>query len=537
MNPLRRLRHRAAVATLGATVALLAVALVPSPARATQTCDAGTARGGSGETHCTPDLAIKKTGPSQVMFGETATYSVIVSNVGQMRVARTSVHVTDPAASAVELAFHRVVAGDTDTWLEPGEAWEYRLADGRAITVPASSCQPITNSAAVAPLRGERKLRNNSSSVLTKVLCRPDLAIAKTADKATYRPGETIVYTITVTNSGQISIPIDAIVVADPSLPSLALVGEPPAVVMPGAAVTYRGTRTATLHDCGIIANTATVALGPNEPRTHQPWTELTLANNTAAAAVEVICQPGVAITKVADHTTYEPGQPITYTVVVTNTGQTTLPFGQIGVVDPTTPLTLVGTAPSSVPPGGTLTYRGTRPTSVNDCGPVVNTATVTVGSPARAVVAPLTSSATVTVTVAGNACRPAQVDATLTVAKSGPTVWRARKVFVHTITVTNMGPVTATDVVVEDPIPNGLVVAQRPAGATYVDGTVRWQLGDLGPGESRVVRVSLKTTFRVAARRCNIAQADATNAAPVTSRLCTRFVAVAGQQFDGVTG
>ena len=511
--------------------------MVPAPSRATQTCDPGKARGGSVETHCTPDLAIQKSGPAHVMFGETATYSIIVRNVGEMRVARTAVHVTDPAASVAELQFHRVVAGDSDTWLEPGEVWEYRLAGGQAITVPVTTCEPITNTAAVAPLRGERKLHNNRSTVRTKVICRPDLSIGKTADKATYRPGETIVYSVTVTNSGQVPIPFGAIVVADPSLPSLALVGEPPTVLMPGAAVTYRGTRTATVQDCGTIANTATVALGPNEPRTHQPWTEVTLANNTAAASVQVICQPGIAITKVADHATYEPGQPIVYTVVVTNSGQTTLPFGQISVVDPTTPLTLVGVAPASVPPGGTLTYTGARPTSVADCGPVVNTATVTVGSLARAETAPMTSSATVSVTVTGNACRPAQVDATLAVAKSGPTVWRARKVFVHTITVTNTGPVTATDVVVEDPIPSGLVVARRPVGATYVDGTVRWQLGNLGPGESRVVRVSLKTTFRVAARRCNIAQVDATNAAPVTSRLCTRFLAVAGQQFDGVTG
>ena len=38
------------------------------------------------------------------------------------------------------------------------------------------------------------------------------------------------------------------------------------------------------------------------------------------------------------------------------------------------------------------------------------------------------------------------------------------------------------------------------------------------------LLRVSLKTTFRVAARRCNVATADADNAAPVTSRLCTKL-------------
>ena len=100
---------------------------------------------------------------------------------------------------------------------------------------------------------------------------------------------------------------------------------------MPGGCA-YRGTRTATVQDCGTIANTATVALGHSvRRRTHQTLVRSRpSANNTAATSVSVVCQPGIAITKMRRSANYEPGQPIIYTVVVTNSGQTTVPFGQI---------------------------------------------------------------------------------------------------------------------------------------------------------------------------------------------------------------
>ena len=523
---------------------LALAAAVPSEARATGTC-APDARSGHPQTACSPDLKVEKTGPASVKLGETVTYTVVVSNVGDVRVSRRVVRVTDPALTDDALDFHAVMSGDDDAWLEPGEAWEYRLAGDRPITATPDSCDIVTNKAYVAPLRHETKLRNNRSKVVTKVICVRDLAIAKVSDKATYAPGETITYTITVTNSGQLPIPFGAIVVSDPSLPSLTLVGEPPAVLMPGGTLEYGGSRTATTQDCGTIANTATVGLIHSVVKTHptDPGEE-TSVNNTASATVSVVCTPGIAITKSADRQSYEPGQAIKYTVVVTNTGQTTIPFDQIQVNDLAAILTILGAAPVSVAPGDTVTYTGTRATFASDCGPVVNTARVTiVPDPAQVIQpSPLTASASVTVQVAGAACQVTvtglpSVVSILSITKSGPVIGRARKAFVHTIRVTNTGPVTATGVVVEDPVPSGLAVVRTPVGATFVHGTVRWELGNLTPGATRTLRVSLKTTFRVTARRCNVATADADNAAPVTSRLCTKFLAVAGQQFGGVTG
>ena len=495
--------------------------------------------GGHHNAKCAPDLAITKTGPRTVAFGETATYHVVVANVGTRRVHGNKIHVTDPVITSQDLVFGSVVDGDNDPWLDPGEAWEYVAPGDVALTLTPETCGPIENTAYVAKVKRERSVWNNRSSVKTRVLCAPDLAIAKVAEPSTAKPGDTVTYTVTVTNAGPLPIPFARIAVSDPSLPTLALQGAAPEYLAPGATLTYRGTRVVTTADCGVVTNTATVALVPLEPQPRH-WLpgESDLENNTAGASVTVICTPGIGITKQAAAQTYAPGDAIVYTVVVTNTGQTPIPFAEITVTDPSVPgLALVGAAPQSLAPGQALTYRGTRVTSVADCGPVANTATVTVTPQPRAFAPVLTASASVTVAVSGEACRPPAVDAVLSIKKSGPLTIRARKAFTHTIRVANTGPVTAELVVVTDPIPSGMAVLGRPEGATIVKGVVRWELGSLAPGEARTVHVHVRSTFSTAGRRCNIASADAANAAPVSSRLCTRFLQVAGQQFGGVTG
>lgn len=494
--------------------------------------DPAAACGGHKTPKCAaPDLKITKTGPVSIRFGETATYRIVVTNVGKVGVARPAIHVTDPAVTSDELVFASVVVGDTDTMLEPNEVWEYRLPGPNKppVTITPTVCDPVSNTARVAGVKYEKYLDNNVSTATTGVICVPDLAITKVSDKATYSPGQSITYTITVTNAGPIAVPFAAIVVTDPTLPGLMLIGEPPVSLAPGARLTYSATRAVTTADCGTVSNTARVTMAPPVIEARSALhPEENLANNAADATVTVVCTPGIAIVKTADASLYQPGQTITYTVVVRNTGQTAIPFGQISVTDTALPnLTLVGAAPSSLAPGATLTYTGTRVAGVADCGTLGNTAKVTVSSPA-----PLNASAAVTVTVGGGACLPPDLNASLQITKSGPTAARARTTFVHSMRVTNTGFVTAKNVVVGDPVPQGLVVVTRPDGAKLVKGVVRWELGDLRPGENRVVSVALKTTFRGIATRCNVATADADNASPVTSRLCTRFAAVAGVGF-----
>jgi uncharacterized repeat protein (TIGR01451 family) len=115
------------------------------------------------------DLAIQKTAPATAEPGTTITFSVSVGNVGDLPVARSDIHVTDPSLTPGELEFFAVVSGDTDDVLDPGEVWEYRLPGGMVLSRPADVCGVVTNTASVTPLPGETSTGNNTSSTSTTV--------------------------------------------------------------------------------------------------------------------------------------------------------------------------------------------------------------------------------------------------------------------------------------------------------------------------------------------------------------------------------
>jgi len=62
------------------------------------------------------------------------------------------------------------------------------------------------------------------------------------------------------------------------------------------------------------------------------------------------------------------------------------------------------------------------------------------------------------------------------------------------TLTVHNMGPSTATNVFVDDPLPPGLVfVAASPSQGTYVPASGIWIVGTLANGATAVLRLTAR--------------------------------------------
>lgn len=91
-----------------------------------------------------------------------------------------------------------------------------------------------------------------------------DLALTKSADRASYAPGDSILYSITVRNAGSDGVSIARIRVVDPTLPDLVRVAGPESAdgrLDPGESLTYTGARTVTQGECGPLSNTATVSL------------------------------------------------------------------------------------------------------------------------------------------------------------------------------------------------------------------------------------------------------------------------------------
>jgi uncharacterized repeat protein (TIGR01451 family) len=478
---------------------------------------------------CKPDLVIEKYADvEQVDFGGKITYTIKVRHTAASDPLSIPVDsVTDKLgdATAVELT---LAGGDTNgnSLLDKGETWTYGLKDG-PVTHTADRCAPVMNTVTLYAY-GDTNSRNNTDSVTVPVTCTLDIGIAKTSDEDDYVPGDTINYTITVTNTGQSAIPFDQIVVSDPTLPQLTPVN-PPAELASGESVTFTGSRAVTTADCGQVRNTATASLVLDG----QVVEETDATNNTAHRDVTVKCTLDIAIAKSADKPSYAPGETINYTLTVTNTGQLPIPFAAIKVSDPTLPaLTLSGAAPQALAPGQALVYTGARQVTAAQCGQVVNTATVTLTGDLQAEVTLLNNTASVAVAVAGAACNPVvigEVNTKIAIRKVGPRKGKVKQAVAYTILVTNTGATVAKNVMVVDPLPAGMVIAKRPANATFNKGRLTWTVGDLEPGQSVTLRVLLRTDVNLTRTRCNVATASASNAPTVRGRACTRFTKVLG--------
>ena len=122
-------------------------------------------------------------------------------------------------------------------------------------------------------------------------------------------------------------------------------------------------------------------------------------------------CVVNVSIAKTSDRDTYAPGDVATYTITVTNTGNTAVDRARIAVSDPAlTDLAPTGATTGWLSPGQTLQWTGTRALTTAECGQLPNTATVSL-LPAKNAGPPDSNAgndtATRTVVVGGEKCTP----------------------------------------------------------------------------------------------------------------------------------
>ncbi|MCB0137906.1 MAG: DUF11 domain-containing protein [Caldilineaceae bacterium] len=219
----------------------------------------------------------------------------------------------------------------------------------------------------------------------TNTLAVPQLAVAKSASVANVNAaGDAITYTVTVSNTGNVTV--TGISVTDP-LGTLVCTTSGNATIAslaPGASETCSFTYTVTqaVIDAngggdGDIDNTAT-ASGSYGAVTVQA---------SGSTAVTIILNPRLAITKTADDVTdVVAGQVITYTYVVTNTGNQTI--ANVSLSDSHN-----GSGPAPVPGSETLS---------TDAGPSGDSTDATVSDGVWSSLAPgdaVTFTATYTVT------------------------------------------------------------------------------------------------------------------------------------------
>ncbi|MFC8734428.1 hypothetical protein ACFT5B_18390 [Luteimicrobium sp. NPDC057192] len=449
----------------------------------------------------TADLSITKSvAPTAAQVGDTVTYTVVVHNDGPDPV--DGVVVTDDPPTGMSVVS---VGTPSQGTVDADLTWTVGHLDSGAsatvqVTASVDTAGTKTNTVTVgAPGIVDPTPDNNSDSA-TLVSVEPplDVAVGKSVatpagiDHDAVPLGTTMTYTLTATNlpaSDGTETDATGLVLRD-RLPAgvtyvssddcdgtyapatgLWTVGD----LASGATATCEVVVTAS--DLGQQRNT--VALDSVDQRDTNP------TNNRASAAVTVIREADLGITKSVDPTTAQPGDTVTYTVTVTNHGPNTA--HDVTAVDP---IPIVANITGSTASQGTFDVT-TRVWSIGDLTDGQDeTLTVTVLLDQR------TGTFTNTVAIGqSDAVDPnpdndraqarlfvpaADIEVTKTVDDATPHVGDE---VTFTVGVTNWGPDPAQDVTVDDVLPAGLAyVSSNASTGSYDPATGVWDVGTLAP-------------------------------------------------------
>src|SRR6202020_2626638 len=350
----------------------------------------------------------------------------------------------------------------------------------------------------------------------TVTVLTPGLAMAVSAGTATTAPGSVVHYTVTVTNSGQ--TPYTGATFTDPlsgvlddaaydgdaaatagsvsfASPNLTWTGN--LAVGAVATITYSVTVSSPDIGSGGMANTVTSATAGSN----------CAAGSGNAACTATVTVSGLTIVKTANVSSIAPGGTVSYTVTVTNSGQTAYTGATF-----TDPLTSVlanavynANAPATV---GTVAYTSPNLTWTGNLAvgaTATITYTVTVNNPdtGSGVMAN-----TVTSTTAGSNCAAGSGNAacTATVTVSGLTIVKTANVssiapggtVSYTVTVTNSGQTAYTGATFTDPLTSVLGNAVYNANAAATAGTVSYSSPNLTWTGNLAVGASATITYTV---------------------------------------
>jgi uncharacterized repeat protein (TIGR01451 family) len=348
-----------------------------------------------------PSIAVAKTPASQMArSGETVTFTFFITNTGN--VTLSPITVTDMLPSTCD----QIIPV---------------LSATQAISYPCSlvtGTDDFTNTAVVTGSAPLGELVTDTNSAFVDVI-HPDIAIAKTPDYQVAQIGDLVVFTITLTNTGDVEL---STILTDTQAPNCDWAGS----LAADEEKVYTCTVTAPPND---FTNVAVVAGTPPDER---------VVTGTDDAFVNVIA-PAIAVAKTPDGQPAISGDPVTFTIFITNTGDVDL--SAITVTD-----VLSSTCDRSDLPGLTSSESTSYECSlVAGADDFTNTVVVT-GAVSTGGIVTNADTAFVNVLQSG-----------LAIAKT-PTSQMARvgDVVNFTISVTNTGDVTMTTVAVSDTLDSG---------------------------------------------------------------------------------
>ena len=356
----------------------------------------------------------------------------------------------------------------TDNTVSPGTTYYYRVR--------------ATNS-------GANSTYSNEVNVTTTTVPQTDLQVTMTDGQTTAVSGLQVTYTIVVTNAGTSTVTGASIVDALPSpitdidFEATATLGATgftadgysninDTVTMPaGSTITYILLATLSPSATGSLVNTASVSPPAGVTDTNP-------SNNSVTDTDTITPQADLQLTNTDNQTVAVPGNPMSYTVVVTNAGPGIVTGASVTDTLPAslTSVTYTATATGgatgftangsgnlndtvNLPVGATITYVISGTLNPATTANLVNTATVT--APAG-----VTDTNTTNNSVTDTDTIAAQADLQIT-NTDGQTQANPGSALTYTIVVTNAGPSNVTGATVTDTFPAMLTGVTYTATAT----------------------------------------------------------------------
>ncbi|MGD1996458.1 MAG: Ig-like domain-containing protein, partial [Anaerolineae bacterium] len=447
-----------------------------------------------------------------VTAGERLTYTIRLTNTGHLT---TSL----PYTIVETLPLHTTYAdssppaqvsasGRTLTWTLSSPLG---IAQAVSVTFAVTVTEPLTDNLALIngdyrAFSDEVVLTAQGSPVTTTVWSWPTLSISKIADPDPVEAGNYLTYTLTVTNDAAANGPAQALVVSDRVPLSTTLISAPGASwsgTDPGSVITW------SLSSFVWPGESATYSF---TVRTHSPLVSGTLLTNQAAVTAEnalsgvgtsigtaVRSAPELTVIKSVTPAAVTAGGPVTYTVVVTNTGNE-LASGALITDTLPAPFSFGGMVEGDAPAvaGNELTWSDQTITPTADAiwpsdwvsppGPLTLIFTATAGGSG-------TYSNAVTVT---REAMSAATGPTAPVLVSTPDL-RIQKsesddpiqpgqLLTYTIVYSNASAVPATGVVITDALPDfiaGGYASGSYEGTITAGGLITWTIGQLDGNSS----------------------------------------------------
>jgi uncharacterized repeat protein (TIGR01451 family) len=451
------------------------------------------------------DLAVSKNDtPDPVIAGQTLVYSVLVTNNGPGNASGVQIRDTLPAGVTFDGDHSSngcaIDSGQVACSVGLLAAGANTMVTIAAIVAPGTM-GPLMNTASVQGNEADNDPENDSATATTTVTQAADLAVSKVDSPDPIAAGQQLTYTVTVTNTG----PSDAsgVTVTDPLPTGVTFDGE----TSSSACSLNSGTVTCAV---GALANQAqaqvTIVVTVNADAASPLSNTVSVTgdqadpgagNDSATVQTTVNAEVNLAIAKVANLEEVVAGNPLTYTITVTNTG----PSNASGVT--VTDMLPAGTtfddelsSDACTATSGTVTCTlGNLPAMP---GSNVAMATIAVTVSPGATSALVNTAAVASDQSAAVASEPLTTtvsqQADLAVSKvDSPDPIAAGQQLTYTVTVTNTGPSDASGVTVTDPLPTGVTFDGETSSpvCSLNSGAVTCAVGALAAGADVVITIA----------------------------------------------